>query len=127
MRAHAIPRMDGRAGAVYCIWWGEVSDDSDGPLEWCRPVPRDEAERLALEAPELVLRDEPAHREAFIDLGRWDQTEPAQWQLITQSLQGWAREHEVVPNALGARMTYLADASVPAGEGPDCDFAIPFD
>jgi hypothetical protein len=39
LRNHDLPRMDGRAGAFYCIWWGEVSDDSDGPLKWCRPVP----------------------------------------------------------------------------------------
>lgn len=125
LRNHDLPRMDGRAGAVYCIWWGEVSDDSDGPLEWCRPVPAGEAERLAAQVPELVLRTEPAHREAFIHLGPGVQTEPAQWQLITQSLQSWAQEHTVEPTELGARITYLADATVPEGQGPDCDFALP--
>lgn len=31
------------------------------------------------------------------------------------------------PSDLGARMTYLADATVPEREtkGPDCDFALP--
>ena len=47
LRNHDLPKMDGRAGAFYCIWWGEVNDDSDGPLEWCRPVPTDQAEQLA--------------------------------------------------------------------------------
>jgi DNA-binding transcriptional MerR regulator len=127
LRNHDLPRMDGRAGALYCIWWGEVNDDSDGPLEWCRPVPADQAEQLAVQVPELVLRAEPAHREAVIHLGRWPHAEPAQWQLITQSLQGWAQEHKVQPRELGARMTYLADATVPEIEtrGPDCDFALP--
>ena len=125
LRNHDLPRMDGRAGAVYCIWWGEVSDDGDGPLEWCRPVPTDQADRLALEVPELVLRDEREHREAFIHLGPGGQTEPAQWQLITQSLQSWAQEHKVQPAELGARITYLADTTVPEGQGPDCDFALP--
>lgn len=125
LRNHDLPRLDGRAGAVYCIWWGEVNDDSDGPLEWCRPVPTDEAERLAGEVPKLILRSEPAHREAVIHLGPGGQTQPAQWQLITQSLQSWTHEHAVQPMDLGARITYLADATVPEGQGPDCDFALP--
>ena len=127
LRNRDLPRMDGPAGAFYCIWWGEVNDDSDGPLEWCRPVPTDQAEQLAIHVPELVLRDEPDHREAFIHLGRWPHAEPAQWPLITQSLLDWSQEHKVQPSDLGARMTYLADATVPELEskGPDCDFALP--
>ena len=127
LRNHKLPSMGGRAGAFYCIWWGEVNDDSDGPLEWCRPVPTDQAEQLAVEVPELVLRDEPAHREAFIHLGRWPHAEPAQWPLITQSLLDWSQQHKAQPSDLGARMTYLADATVTELEskGPDCDFALP--
>lgn len=126
LRSHKLPSMDGRAGAVYCIWWGEVNDDSDGPLEWCRPVPTEHAEQLAIEVPELVLRTEPAHREAFIHLGS-HQVDPAQWPLITQSLLDWSHEHKAKPSDLGARMTYLADSTVPEPErtGPDCDFALP--
>ena len=127
LRNHNLPKIDGRAGAFYCIWWGEVNDDSDGPLEWCRPVPTDQAEQLAIQVPELVLRDESAHREAFIGLGRWPHAEPAQWPLITQSLIDWSQEHKAQPRDLGARMTYLADATVPdiESQGPDCDFALP--
>lgn len=40
--------MDGRAGAIYCSWWGEVSDDSDGPMEWCRLVPTGQAQQFAI-------------------------------------------------------------------------------
>ena len=127
LRNHNLPNIDGRAGAFYCIWWSEVNDDSEGPLEWCRPVPTDQAEQLAVDIPELVLRTEPAHHEAFIHLGRWPHAEPAQWPLITQSLLDWSQEHKAQPSDLGARMTYLADATVPELEtkGPDCDFALP--
>ena len=127
LRNYDLPKMDGRAGAFYCIWWGEVNDDSDGPLEWCRPVPTDQAEQLAIQVPELLLRTEPAHREAFIHLGRWPHAEPSQWPLITQSLLDWSQEHMMQPSDLGARLTYLADATVPEIEtkGPDCDFALP--
>jgi DNA-binding transcriptional MerR regulator len=125
LRHHHLPMMEGRAGAVFSIYWGEVSDDSDGPVEWCRPIPTDQAEELAVEVPELVLRNEPAHREAFIHLGPGRQIEPAQWQLISQSMHGWVEEHAVQPSELGARITYLADPTTPEGQGPDCDFAIP--
>jgi DNA-binding transcriptional MerR regulator len=120
LRDHPLPKLDGPAGATYSIYWGEVSDDSDGPVEWCRPVPSDQAEQLSVGVPELMLREEPAHREAFVHIGRGGETQPAQWQLISQSLQGWAQEHAVLPSQLGARVTYIF-----APAGPDCDFAIP--
>jgi DNA-binding transcriptional MerR regulator len=81
-----VPHLEGRAGAAFCIYWGEVSDDSDGPLEWCRPVP-DRAEALAVAFPELSLRSEPAHQEAFVDLGPYGQTSGPQWQLLSESLR----------------------------------------
>ena len=69
LRHSQLPRIEGRAGAFFCIYWGEVSEDSDGPVEWCRPVPADEADALAARCPELTLRAEPAHQEAFVKLG----------------------------------------------------------
>ena len=78
LKDHSLPLMKGRAGAVFCIYWGEISDDSDGPLEWCRPVPEDQAKTLAAGFPELSLRVEPAHREAFVDVGPGGQTSAPQ-------------------------------------------------
>src|SRR5580704_11964956 len=43
LRARPLPLLDGRAGAAYVIYHGEVSADSDGPLEWCRPLPPERA------------------------------------------------------------------------------------
>jgi DNA-binding transcriptional MerR regulator len=126
LRRHQLPRMEGRAGAAFCIYWGEVSEDSDGPIEWCRPVPDDLAVTLAAELPELHLRTERAHRgEAFIDLGPGGQTSPAQWKLISESLHGWAHEHRAHPSELGARVTFLASTPVTETSAPDCDFVVP--
>jgi DNA-binding transcriptional MerR regulator len=66
MRERPLPRMEGREGAVFAIYWGEVSADSDGPVEWCKPVPESEARALSSHYPELSLRTEPAHREAYV-------------------------------------------------------------
>jgi hypothetical protein len=103
----------------------QVSEDSDGPLEWCRPVPSDRAQELAAEYPELTLRTEPAHREAFVDLGYGTEVKPAQWQLVSESLHAWGEEHAARPSDLGVRITYLASTPLDTTRGPECDFALP--
>jgi DNA-binding transcriptional MerR regulator len=125
LKQHSLPLMEGRAGAAFCIYWGEVNEDSDGPLEWCRPIPEDQAKELASQLPELTLRSEPAHREAFVDLGPGGQISPAQWQLVTESLLEWGVHQREAPFELGARVTYLVSGSMTEGNGPDCDFAVP--
>lgn len=131
LRRHRLPTVedggttDGRAGATFCIYWGEVNQDSDGPLEWCRPVPSDRAAELAAQVPELTLRLEPAHREAFVQLGPGGQMEAAQWPLVIEALQGWAERNAAHPLEIGARITYLAGRPITADSVPDCDFAVP--
>ncbi len=125
LRHRDVPRLDGREGAAFCIYWGEVSEDSDGPLEWCRPVPSGAAEALAAAIPELSLRIEPSHQEAFVHLGPGGETTPADWQLVWESLRAWADERTVQPSALGARVTYLASPPITETSRPDCDFAVP--
>jgi len=123
LRHHQLPQVPGRAGAFFCIYWGEVSEDSDGPLEWCRPVPPDEAEALAARCPELSLHAEPAHQEAFVTLGD-GQIDGAEWQLVERSLHAWS-EHQpdVHPIDLGLRFTYLPGE---AAQGTYSDVAVPF-
>lgn len=125
LRERSLPRMEGRAGATFSIYWGEVSDDSDGPIEWCRPVPEDQAATLAAEVPELHLRSERAHREAFVHLGPGGQTSVVQWELVSESLRAWADDQGVKPSQLGVRITYLWSNPVTETSGPDCDFAVP--
>jgi DNA-binding transcriptional MerR regulator len=133
MRDQRLPRIDGREGAVFSIYWGVVSADSDGPVEWCRPVPAAEAEALAAQVPELTLRVEPAHREAYVDLGPYGQASPAWWQLADEALRSWAEAQGIdpkrlslTPEDLGVRITYLASRPVTEASVPDCDFAVPF-
>ena len=62
LRERPLPKIEGREGAFFCIYWGLVTGDSDGPVEWCRPVPQAEAHALAEHYPELTLRTEAALR-----------------------------------------------------------------
>jgi DNA-binding transcriptional MerR regulator len=139
LRERPLPKMEGREGAMFSIYWGEVSADSDGPVEWCKPVPTVEAETLALQYPELSLRTERAHQEAYVALP--NDAIPAgpggnpavQWQLASESLQAWAGERGMIegnldatPEDLGVRITYLSSGSVAEASAPYCDFAVPF-
>jgi len=133
IRGKGLPRIEGREGALFCIWWGRVSADSDGPLEWCMPVPDEQAEELAAQFPELTLRVEPVHREAYVDLGRGDQIDTSQWQLADEALRSWAeargidpKQLSLKPEDLGVRLTYLATPPITETSAPDCDFAVPF-
>jgi DNA-binding transcriptional MerR regulator len=130
LRERPLPKIEGREGAFFCIYWVWPSADSDGLVEWCRPVPAAGAHALAEHYPELTLRTEPAHRELFVALP----STPASVvhiQLAVESLQAWVQEHELgvgdehltlEPEDLGDRITYLATG--PASV--DCDFTVAF-
>ena len=123
LRRYRLPALEGRAGAFFCIFWGEVSEDSDGPMEWCHPVPPDEEEALAARCPELTLRAEPAHQEAFVNIGD-GQIDAADWQVVSRSLEAWAEQQpDILAADLGVRLTYLPSEF---GQGTYQDFAIRF-
>ena len=85
--------------------------------------------------PELTLRTEPAHREAFVALPVGPGGVSAvHFQLAMESLQAWGQEQEqehegerlaLTPEDLGLRITYLATGPV-TETVPDCDVAVPF-
>jgi DNA-binding transcriptional MerR regulator len=129
LRERPLPKIGGREGAFFCIYWSHPTADGDGLIEWCKPVPVGEAHTLAEHYPELTLRTEPAHLEMFVAL-------PAdygavQWGIACESLDAWgqeqALEHEgdrlaLTPDDLGLRTTYLATGP----SEPGVDLAIPF-
>ncbi len=136
IRDPRLPKMPGREGAVFSIYWGQVSADSDGPIEWCKPVPDAEADALAEQFPELTLRVEPAHQEASVDLGPTgpEGIDPARFSLAEEALRAWAEvqsinneQFSLNPHDLGLRITFVASGPPSETTGPDCDLAVPFE
>jgi DNA-binding transcriptional MerR regulator len=135
LRERPLPKIEGREGAFFCIYWSHPSADGDGLIEWCKPVPQAEAHALAEHYPELTLRTEPAHLEMFVALpGDYG---AAEWNLACESLDAWGqeqtREHEgdrlsLTPEDLGLRTTYLPTGPMTPGNVPDdyIDLAVPF-
>lgn len=126
LKAQPPPRVDGVAGAAFLIYYGEVNQDSDGPVEFCWPVPQDLAGQLAASFPGLTLRTEPAHQEAYTHLGP-DPVTDAHAQLVSESALAWVAEQQRQLTDLPLRVTLLTtiapvtDASRRAGS----DIALP--
>jgi DNA-binding transcriptional MerR regulator len=91
MARGGVARVEGIAGAPFTIFHGEVSGDSDGPVEFCWPVPDDQAGEIAARFPDITLRTEPAHQEAFVRQetpGTWDNG--AEAEVAIEALFAWA-------------------------------------
>jgi DNA-binding transcriptional MerR regulator len=121
-RGGTVPALDGVAGAPFVIFYGHVSEDSDGPVEWCRPVPADQAAELADRFPELTRRTDPAHQEAFVHLPSAEEA-GQQWLPVLQAMEAWGEAHHRQP-AGGIRQLLIWPRTSP-GYGPECDFAVP--
>ena len=135
LRERHLPKMPGREGGMFSIYWGLVTGDSVGPVEWCKPIPLHDAETLASENPDLTLRVESAHSEAYVVLSPDPDSASAQWQLAMDALQAWATAQgindddlAIQPADLGLRITYFASEPITGTNVPDdyCDFAAPF-
>jgi len=125
LKARPTPRVEGVAGAAFLIYYGEVNQDSDGPVEFCWPVPQDLAGQLAAGFPALTLRTEPAHQEAC--LHGHDPQRTAQSQLLDDPFRAWAAEHQREPGDLPLRITLLTTAApvTDASKRAGFDFAFP--
>ncbi|HTJ65968.1 MAG TPA: MerR family transcriptional regulator [Actinospica sp.] len=122
LRDAGVKPLPGAVGAPFIIYYGDVSADSDGPIEWCWPVADEHAQDLAHRFPDLTLRTDPAHQEAYVHYGATTLLHAARIVLAAQSLLAWARDQD--RQTVGPlRLVYLeAD-----GEGtiPDCDVSVP--
>ena len=119
----AGPGLQGIAGCPFLVVYGEVSDDSDGPLELCRPVAVTTSADPPPAMADLQLRTEAAHDEAFIRLTMkemgWPVLAPA-----VDALETWVRQqHREIAGAL--RQVLIADQRTATPDTPVCDLSVP--
>lgn len=119
----AAPGVSGIAGAPFLVFYGEVSDDSDGPLELCRPVAAGPASPSAASLGDIQTRVEPAHDEVFIRTAMKDMGWPAILPAVN-ALEAWVKENRRRP-AGALRQVLIADQRTAAPDTPVCDLSIP--
>ena len=119
----AAPGLTGVTGYPFLVFYGDVSDDSDGPLELCRPVSEDTDPRAVAATADVQLRTESGHDEAFIRLAKKDMAWPAM-QPAVDALERWLTEQR--REAAGPlRQVLIADQRTAAPETPVCDLSVP--
>jgi DNA-binding transcriptional MerR regulator len=123
MLRSAGPGLEGIAGCPFLVFYGEVSDDSDGPVELCRPVAPGGAADPATLTADVQHREEPAHDEAFIRIAMKDMGWPALAPAV-DALEAWVRERRREP-AGALRQVLIADQRTATPDTPVCDLSIP--
>jgi DNA-binding transcriptional MerR regulator len=119
----AAPGIAGIAGCPFLVFYGEVSDDSDGPVELCRPVAPASAAEPAAAMADVQLRMEPAHDEIFIRIAMKDMGWPALAPAV-DALEAWMRGQRREP-AGALRQVLIADQRTAAPGTPVCDLTVP--
>lgn len=122
LRAVGLP-LEGIAGSPFVVYYREVSEDSDGPVELCRPVKLEKANKVEDLAAGLGLRVEASHEEAYVRLNRTEMSWPAMLPFC-DALEQWAREHQRQP--LGPlRQVLISDLRTAEPGTPACDLSLP--
>ncbi len=118
------PGLAGIEGLPYLVFYGEVSADSDGPLELCRPVATavDEIDVVDV-GPRLRRHTEAAHDEVFVRLATREMGWPTMLPVV-DALDAWVTEHGRRP-AGPLRQVLIADQRSAAADTPVCDLTIP--
>jgi DNA-binding transcriptional MerR regulator len=109
----------GIAGCPYLVFYGEVSDDSDGPLELCRPV----ATRPADVDADMQVRVEACHEEAYIRLASKQAGWPAMLPAC-DALERWTVDNHREP-AAALRQVLIADRRSATPDTLVLDLTVP--
>jgi DNA-binding transcriptional MerR regulator len=114
----ALAANGGLIGPAVIIYHGDVSEDSDGPVEVTNPVPADVAPSLG-----LPYRTEPAHREAYVRITKAQVRYPDILSAY-DAVESWAAEHgEQVTGP--PREVYFTDFMGADDADEVCDVAYP--
>ena len=118
------PGLAGIEGCPFTIYYGAVTDDSDGPVEIARPMSDfAQAQAAAHRLGDVSARIEPAHDEAFVRLTMAESSWPAQLpalEAISAYVQRSGRLAAGPP-----RVIMIADWRTAGPDDLACDLAVP--
>jgi len=115
--------IEGIDGCPFLVFYGEVSADSDGPIELCRPVAAETGQDALASTDGIEVRVERAHDEAYIRLAMQDMSWPAMLPAY-DALARWTAEQRREP-AGPPRQVLIADQRTAAPDTLVCDLTIP--
>jgi hypothetical protein len=117
------PGVEGLAGVPFLIFYGEVTEDSDGPIELCRPVDADPEDLARTMSADIQVRTEPAHDEVFVRLAMKEAVWPATLPAF-DALEAWTKQNGREP--IGApRQNLIADQRTATPDTPVMDLSLP--
>ena len=107
----------GVAAPMFVVYHGEVSEDSDGPVEVCVPVAENGSG-------EVATRVEPAHREAYTRITKAQVGYP---QILSayDAVGAWIRSRGLTLENCAPREVYFADWDAAGPDDEVCDVAYP--
>lgn len=117
--AHVTASPARPVGACFVIYHGHVSEDVEGLVEVCVPL-----EGSVEPVEDIVVRMEPAHREAYATISRDQCVYPAILHAY-DAVASWLTERGMVTTG-APREVYTADCRVVGGDDPVADVAYPF-
>jgi DNA-binding transcriptional MerR regulator len=113
--------LEGIAGAPFLIFYGEVSEDGNGPMELCRPVILDTPDVVEPNS-DVEVRVEPEHDEAYVRLTKRETAWPAMLPFC-DALEAWARDHGRQPSG-ALRQVLVGDRRDAADDAVTCHLSI---
>ena len=121
----AGPGRPGLAGCPYTVYYAEVSQDSDGPVEIVRPMADlATAQAAAARLGDVQARTEPAHEEAFVRMTMAQTTGGSAPVEILDVLQRYVAASGRRPTP-PPRQVMIADWRTAGPDDPACDFSVP--
>jgi effector-binding domain-containing protein len=108
----------GLAGSWFVVYHGQLTEDSEIPVEVCAPIgPAEEGSSAA------AMRREPAHREAYVRLTK-AQVEFPQIQSAYAAVEQWIRSQRLEVGG-PPREVYFTDFFAARPTDEVCDVAFP--
>ena len=115
-----IPRPTGITGRPFLRYHGEITQDSDGTVEFCCPVEKSAVDDVTGRYPEMTAISEPAGREAYVAVTKAEMLTS----LAFEKLRGWFADSGREPVG-HPKQIFLGDPDAAAPEDTVYELAVP--